>query len=448
MKKLFHLILSALLIVSVSAYGAGLKLTNNASSTLASGITDIATSLTLAAGDGNLKFPSLSAGEYFYAYLVKSTGVYEIVKVTARSSDVLTMTRAQQGTSAVAFSTSDVVSARLTATDINDFPTNEDLQNAGMVWADAGGSADAITGAYTPAVTDVTNGMLLGVRAGSANATTTPTFSPDGLTARTIKRDNGDALQAGDIDGDGHDLLLRYDSSGPHWLLLNPTKPPASVLAPYLPLAGGTMTGDITFTAASTINAEGANITAAATTEIWTTDGDTAHIAGSTGISSFGTAAQAGMRKFLIFDGAPLLTHGSNLNLPGSVDYQVVAGDMVEVYADTTTQHDVRVFKQSLSGGKAVVYANGTKSSGTFTPNPTLGEIQTYTNGGAHTLAPPSVAGSILMTITNDGSAGTITTSSFTLVTGDAFTTTNANKFLVGIYFDGTNSVLKVRALQ
>ena len=205
---------------------------------------------------------------------------------------------------------------------------------------------------------------------------------------------------------------------------------------------------DITFTSASTINAEGASITAAATTEIWTTDGDTAHVTGNTGISSFGTAAQAGMRKLLLFDGTPLLTHGANLNLPGATNYQVVAGDIVEVYADTTTQHDVRVYKQSLAGGDSVVYDNGTKSSGTLTVDPAFGENQKYVNGGAHTLAPPSATGYVLMTITNDGSAGAITTSGFTLVYGDSFTTTNTHKFLCGIYYDGTNSWLRVKAGQ
>ena len=225
MKTINRILLSLLLIFSTTVHGAGLVLSNNATSTMASGITDIATSVTLAAGDGNLKFPALSAGDYFYAYLTKSTGVYEIVKVTARSSDVLTIDRAEQGTSAVAFSTGDVVSARLTAADINAFPVGEDIQNATYTWADGGGSADAITASYSPTVATVTNGMLLGVRATAANATTTPTFSPDGLTARVITRDNAQALRAGDIAGDQHDLLLRYDSSGPRWLLLNPALP-------------------------------------------------------------------------------------------------------------------------------------------------------------------------------------------------------------------------------
>lgn len=93
---------------------SSLRLSNNGLSTLASGITSSATSITVATGDGS-KFPALSAGQYFMLTLVKSTGTFEIVKVTARSGDVLTVTRAQEGTTAAAFSTGDRMEHRLTA---------------------------------------------------------------------------------------------------------------------------------------------------------------------------------------------------------------------------------------------------------------------------------------------------------------------------------------------
>lgn len=114
-----------------------------------------------------------------------------------------------------------------------------------------------------------------------------------------------------------------------------------------LPLAGGTMTGDITMTAASTFQAEGAVVASAGTTDIWAvSDGDTVHISGTTTITSLGTAPQAGAMKRLIFDGALTLTHGVNLNLPGSVNYVTAADDVALVYADTTIQFDVLIFKK------------------------------------------------------------------------------------------------------
>ena len=108
---------------------------------------------------------------------------------------------------------------------LTDSATVGQIQSAVVAWVAAGGSADVITGTYAPAVTTLVEGYLLGVRAGAANATTTPTFSPNGLTARTIVKLNGAALLAGDIKGSGHDLLLRYDLANTRWMLLNPALP-------------------------------------------------------------------------------------------------------------------------------------------------------------------------------------------------------------------------------
>lgn len=95
-------------------------------------------------------------------------------------------------------------------------------QAGAYVSATAGGTADALTGIFSPTVTSITNGMALAVRAGSANATTTPTFSPDGLTAKTIVKGAGAALVAGDIAGAGHWIVLRYDQVLDKWVMQNP----------------------------------------------------------------------------------------------------------------------------------------------------------------------------------------------------------------------------------
>lgn len=88
----------------------------------------------------------------------------------------------------------------------------------------AGGTADAIIGIYAPGITALTNGMTLYVRAGSANATTTPTFTPASGTilAKTIVKGAGAALAAGDIAGGGHWIEMQYDSTLDKWVLLNP----------------------------------------------------------------------------------------------------------------------------------------------------------------------------------------------------------------------------------
>jgi len=95
------------------------QFTNNAATTLASGILAGATSLTVASSTGGL-FPTLTGSNFFYCTLQNTAGTtIEIVKVTARSTDTFTIVRAQEGTSASAFSTGDKVELRLTAGEIN-----------------------------------------------------------------------------------------------------------------------------------------------------------------------------------------------------------------------------------------------------------------------------------------------------------------------------------------
>lgn len=108
------------------------------------------------------------------------------------------------------------------ATSRTDYARFDQVQDGKTNWVDAGGTADAITAAYSIPLTTLVDGQLCHVRAGAANATTTPTFSPNGITARTIVKEGGSALVAGDIAGAGHELILRYDLSNTRWELLNP----------------------------------------------------------------------------------------------------------------------------------------------------------------------------------------------------------------------------------
>jgi hypothetical protein len=91
-----------------------LKLTNNAITRLNASILSTATTIPLVPGNGAL-LPSLGAGEYFPCTLQSADGTIEIVKVTARSGDNLTVVRAQEGTTAHDFSVNDRCELRLTA---------------------------------------------------------------------------------------------------------------------------------------------------------------------------------------------------------------------------------------------------------------------------------------------------------------------------------------------
>lgn len=93
------------------------KFANNASSTLASSISDTDTSLTLADASA---FPSLTGDEWFPLTVVNGSGDMEIMRVTARSGDTLTIERGQEGTTAVAFTSGSKCELRITAAALAD----------------------------------------------------------------------------------------------------------------------------------------------------------------------------------------------------------------------------------------------------------------------------------------------------------------------------------------
>jgi hypothetical protein len=118
--------------------------------------------------------------------------------------------------------------------------------------------------------------------------------------------------------------------------------------------ANATFSGTVTMSGKAIDEAEGAAVASAATCDIWTpADGNTVHVTGTTTITSFGTAPQAGAWRKVIFDAALTLTQSASLNLNGGgSNITVAADDMAFVYADTTTQMDVFVLRKS---GAAVV---------------------------------------------------------------------------------------------
>jgi len=121
--------------------------------------------------------------------------------------------------------------------------------------------------------------------------------------------------------------------------------------------------------------------------------------------------------------------------------------------------HDADTLKADTADELTAGYSGattdaGTKSSGTFTPSPDTsgGGMLHFVNGGAHTLGVPTKNCSMVLLMKNNSSAGTLTTSGFTLVDGDTLTTTNNHEFFLYLtrYSDGstTFSALTVKALQ
>lgn len=132
--------------------------TNNASTTLASTVSAVAGTVTVATGQG-VQFPAPTGANYFYATMVNGSNAYEIVKCTSRTGDTLTVTRAQDGTSALTFNIGDKIEARPVAAIISDLQTNAldgSRLTAGTVSPTALSSAPAlgVNAVTTPNITD------------------------------------------------------------------------------------------------------------------------------------------------------------------------------------------------------------------------------------------------------------------------------------------------------
>jgi len=85
----------------------------------------------------------------------------------------------------------------------------------------AAGTADVLTADFVTNVV-LAEGVTICIKAALANATATPTLNVDGTGAKTIVKDSGAALVAGDIAGSRHRLILKYDASNTVWVLINP----------------------------------------------------------------------------------------------------------------------------------------------------------------------------------------------------------------------------------
>lgn len=98
------------------------------------------------------------------------------------------------------------------------------VASAGIPTAAGAGTADAITAAFSPAIT-LSDRRIVVVTATGANTITGVTFAPNGLAAKTVLKANRQALAVGDIPGAGAALLMMYDATynanTGAWLLLN-----------------------------------------------------------------------------------------------------------------------------------------------------------------------------------------------------------------------------------
>ncbi len=118
--------------------------------------------------------------------------------------------------------------------------------------------------------------------------------------------------------------------------------------------SGDILTGPLVMNASVIVEARGADIAAAATTNIWAAaDGDLVHLTGNAAIASFGAPPQAGARRRVIVEDAPTLLHSADLDCQGGANIICRQGDTFEVWADSLTT--VRVTNYARHDGTALV---------------------------------------------------------------------------------------------
>lgn len=111
---------------------------------------------------------------------------------------------------------------------LEDYATKVGVQTNIYNHVTAGGTANAITAAYSPAYAAWADGMTFFVKITAANTSTTPTVSPNGLTAKTIVKTGGTALVAGNLSI-GMIAEFKYSATLDKVLLQNPDESSALV---------------------------------------------------------------------------------------------------------------------------------------------------------------------------------------------------------------------------
>ncbi len=152
---------------------------NNLGSNLSNPLAAGDQALTVTPGSG-ADFPSPSNGDFFLLTLIGVTqgeeGPWEIVKVTARSSDTLSIVRAQEGTSAQAWLAGTTLEARITSGTVDRFETAFSWGDHGTAgYMSSAGMANYFTSTevqnMTWAANDIVSGTFANARISQASVT-------------------------------------------------------------------------------------------------------------------------------------------------------------------------------------------------------------------------------------------------------------------------------------
>lgn len=162
------------------------KFLNNYGTNLAANITSAATSITVSSGTGQNFLGLLTGGDIYYMTLIQvgTQSPFEIVQVTAVAGDVLTVIRAQDGTTARAWNLGDAIEIRLPRIVLSAF-TQTGVSFGTMAIQNA--NAVAITGGTITGVTitgsTIPNSNVSGL--GTAALASASSFAGSGPVAST-----------------------------------------------------------------------------------------------------------------------------------------------------------------------------------------------------------------------------------------------------------------------
>jgi len=166
-----------------------------ATTTLATGISSGAISCTVAAGNGALfPLPNVSTGTKFLATLQSATNpnTYEVVTVTARSTDTMTMTPTVN-----AYNAGDFFALRIPSALVEQLTQFDDVQAQSGNYAIDTGSANAYAVSLTPNLTAHVQGMPIRFQAAHSN-TGASTFN-DGAGSANLQYPGSSVLVGGEI---------------------------------------------------------------------------------------------------------------------------------------------------------------------------------------------------------------------------------------------------------
>jgi len=265
--------------------------------------------------------------------------------------------------------------------DLNNVQIYQELDNgesasAGIEGLENVSGADTITATGVTGITSYVDQQQFIFKVAQTN-TAAVTLNIDSVGARSVVKNHDKAILPNDFEAN-QIVIVAYNSTDDVFEWVNQN---AKTVTFY----------------------EGTPVVAAATTDIWDQSGNTIHITGTTGITSFGTAPNVGAKRTLIFDAAVTLTNSTNLALPGGANFTTEAGDILQVYADTTTQFDVSIIKKD---GSAVTQKIVQIITGVL--NTTLSTTSTsmVATGVIATITPKSTSNTILVLWNFAGSHG------------------------------------------